>query len=368
MGIKGLSKLISTYAPRAMKEVDVKKYTGRMVAIDASVMIYQYLVAIRTNSSFASLMLTNQEGEVTSHIQGVLTKTIKMMEDGLKPVFVFEGKPPEMKQSELERRKVSREKAEEELKQAKEAGNEEEIEKLSKRTVHMNSSHIDDCKKLLQLMGVPVIDAASEAESQCAELVKKKVVWGMASEDMDSLTFGAPFLLRHLTKSQNSSKKDQSGVLEVNLSVLLEDMKLTQDEFIDMCILCGCDYCDTIRGIGQVKAYQFIQKYRTIEEVLKHLPEKFSVPEDWPYQRARELFKNPEVVKGEDVKISFSEVNREGLKEFLVNDKGFNPERVDGYIEKLQKAKDKCKQKRMDSFFTVKSSSVKRAGSGAAKD
>lgn len=135
-----------------------------------------------------------------------------------------------------------------------------------------------------------------------------------------------------------------------------------------MCILCGCDYCDTIRGIGQVKAYQFIQKYRTIEEVLKHLPEKFSVPKDWPYQRARELFKNPEVVKGEDVKISFSEVNREGLKEFLVNDKGFNPERVDGYIEKLQKAKDKCKQKRMDSFFTVKSSSVKRAGSGAAKD
>ena len=79
-------------------------------------------------------------------------------------------------------------------------------------------------------MGVPVIDAASEAELQCAELVKKKVVWGMASEDMDSLTFGAPFLLRHLTKSQNSSKKDQSGVLEVNLNALLEDMKLTQDE------------------------------------------------------------------------------------------------------------------------------------------
>lgn len=83
-------------------------------------------------------------------------------------------------------------------------------------------------------MGIPVVDAASEAESQCAELVKKKVVWGMASEDMDSLTFGTPFLLRHLTKGQSNSKKDQSGILEVNLAEVLEDMKLTQDEvFVD---------------------------------------------------------------------------------------------------------------------------------------
>ena len=135
-------------------------------------------------------------------------------------------------------------------------------------------------------MGIPVVDAASEAESQCAELVKKKVVWGMASEDMDSLTFGAPYLLRHLTKSQGG-KKDQSGVIEVDLAAVLEDMKLTQEEvrerihgdcqFVDMCILCGCDYCDTIRGIGQVKAYQFIQKYHTIETVLENLPDKYSV-------------------------------------------------------------------------------------------
>lgn len=137
-----------------------------------------------------------------------------------------------------------------------------------------------------------------------------------------------------------------------------------------MCILCGCDYCDTIRGIGQVKAYQFIQKYRTIEEVLKNLPDKYNVPDNWPYQRARELFKNPEVIKGEDIKIAFSDIDRTGLKEFLVNDKGFNPERVDGYIEKLEKAKEKCKQKRMDSFFTVKSSSssVKRSSAPAKKD
>ncbi|KAK8791259.1 FLAP endonuclease [Blastocystis sp. subtype 4] len=358
MGIKGLSKLISTYAPRAMKEVDPKKYTGRLIAIDASVMIYQYLVAIRTNSSMSSLMLTNSEGDVTSHIQGVLSKTIKMMEDGLKPVFVFEGKPPEMKRGEviLDKRKANREKAEEELKTAQETGNEEDIEKLSKRVVHMDSSHIDDCKTLLKLMGIPVVDAASEAESQCAELVKKKVVWGMASEDMDSLTFGAPYLLRHLTKSQGG-KKDQSGVIEVDLAAVLEDMKLTQEEFVDMCILCGCDYCDTIRGIGQVKAYQFIQKYHTIEKVLENLPDKYSVPPNWPYQEARRLFTSPEVTDAQNVTIKFTSIDKDGLRSFLVNDKGFNPDRVNSYIERLEKAKDKCKQRRMDSFFTVKSTS-----------
>ena len=87
---------------------------------------------------------------------------------------------------------------------------------------------------MLKLMGIPVVDAASEAESQCAELVKKKVVWGMASEDMDSLTFGTPYLLRHLTKSQSGAKKDQSGVIEVNLKEVLEDMKLTQEEVWDV--------------------------------------------------------------------------------------------------------------------------------------
>lgn len=101
-----------------------------------------------------------------------------------------------------------------------------------------------------------------------------------------------------------------------------------------MCILCGCDYCETIRGIGQVKAYQFIQKYKTIEKVIENLTDKYTVPDNWPYQRARELFKNPEVTKGEDIQIKFTEVDKEGLRQFLVTDKGFNPERVEGYIER----------------------------------
>ena len=110
-----------------------------------------------------------------------------------------------------------------------------------------------------------------------------------------------------------------------------------------MCILCGCDYCDTIRGIGQVKAYQFIQKYHSIEKVLENLPDKytvsykyfgeFKVPPDWPYKEARRLFTSPEVTNAQDITIKFGSIDKDGLISFLVNDKGFNPDRVNSYID-----------------------------------
>lgn len=111
-----------------------------------------------------------------------------------------------------------------------------------------------------------------------------------------------------------------------------------------------------------MKAYQFIQKYRTIEKVIENLTDKYQVPENWPYQKARELFKNPLVTPAEEIEVKFGEVDRKGLVEFLVDAKGFNAERVENYIERLIKARGKCQQKRMDAFFAVKSQ--KRASDG----
>lgn len=111
-----------------------------------------------------------------------------------------------------------------------------------------------------------------------------------------------------------------------------------------------------------MKAYQFIQKYRTIEKVIENLTDKYQVPENWPYQKARELFKNPLVTPAEEIEVKFGEVDRKGLVEFLVDAKGFNAERVENYIERLIKARGKCQQKRMDAFFAVKSQ--KRASNG----
>ena len=210
------------------REQALSDFTGRKIAIDASMAIYQFLVAVRTAGSAAAgpaAQLTNEAGEVTSHLQGLWYRTLKFVDSGIKPVYVFDGKPPELKGGELAKRRNAKEKAEADLAAAKEAGDAEEVDRFSRRTVKMDKGHIEECKTMLRLMGMPVcvvramrcsvcrvahrhysasppppptrsVDAPCEAEAQCAALAKAGKVYAAASEDMDTLTFGTPKLVR----------------------------------------------------------------------------------------------------------------------------------------------------------------------------
>ncbi|WKA02578.1 hypothetical protein VitviT2T_020749 [Vitis vinifera] len=354
MGIKGLTKLLADNAPKAMKEQKFESFFGRKIAIDASMSIYQFLIVVGRSGTE---MLTNEAGEVTSHLQGMFSRTIRLLEAGLKPVYVFDGKPPDLKKQELAKRFSRRADATEDLTEALETGNKEEIEKFSKRTVKVTKQHNEDCKKLLRLMGVPVIEAPSEAEAQCAALCKSGKVYAVASEDMDSLTFGAPKFLRHLMDP--SSRK--IPVMEFDITKILEELNLTMDQFIDLCILSGCDYCDSIRGIGGQTALKLIRQHGSIENILENINrERYQIPDDWPYQEARRLFKEPQVFSDdEQLDIKWSAPDEEGLITFLVNENGFNSDRVTKAIEKIKTAKNKSSQGRLESFFKpVVSSSI----------
>jgi len=128
MGIKGLMKFLMDAAPKAVVEKQgPQAYTGRLLAIDASMCLYQFMIMIRENHSGSYQNLTNEAGEVTSHIIGMLTRTIKLMENGIKPVYVFDGKPPELKMAELEERRAKRATAAVNLQVATEAGDQEAI-------------------------------------------------------------------------------------------------------------------------------------------------------------------------------------------------------------------------------------------------
>ncbi|KAG1791844.1 PIN domain-like protein [Suillus plorans] len=368
MGIKGLTALISEHAPKAITEHEIKTLFGRKVAIDASMSIYQFLIAVRQKDGE---MLTNDAGETTSHLMGFFYRTIRIVENGIKPAYVFDGKPPELKSGVLSKRFERREEAKEEGEEAKETGTAEDVDKLSRRTVKVTKEHNEECRKLLKLMGIPVIVAPSEAEAQCAELARGGKVYAAGSEDMDTLTFNAPILYRHLTFSE--AKK--APISEINLQKALEGLEMDMSQFIDLCILLGCDYLEPIRGVGPKSALKLIREHGGLAGVVEHLREKqaekeekaadaedgpkkkkggVQVPEDWPWEEAKKLFEKPDVVPASEVELEWKDPDIDGLVQFLVTEKGFNEERVRKGAEKLQKFLNAKQQGRLDGFFSVK--------------
>lgn len=346
MGILGLSKLIADIAPFAIKEGDIKNYFGRKVAIDASMCLYQFLIAVRAEGA----QLTSVDGETTSHLMGMFYRTIRMLDNGIKPVYVFDGKPPDLKSGELAKRAEKREEAQKQLEKAMEAGDEAEVDKFNRRLVRVTKEHVAEAKELVRLMGVPYVEAPCEAEAQCAALVKAGKVYGTATEDMDALTFGSNVMLRHLT----ASEARKLPVKEFNYDKVLKGFELNADEFIDLCILMGCDYCETIRGIGPKRAVEMINTYRNIETILDNLDtEKYKVPENWNFQVARKLFIAPEITDPNEIELKWSEPDEEGLVKFLCGDRQFSEERVRNGVKKILKSKGTATQGRLDSFFKV---------------
>lgn len=248
-------------------------------------------------------------------------RTCKLLEAGIKPVYVFDGKAPELKGGELAKRKERREEADKKLKEAQKADDQENVNKFSRRLVRVTRQHNEDCKKLLQLMGVPIICSPSEAEAQCAQLCKEGLVYAVATEDMDGLTFGSPRLVRHLS-SGNTDK-----VKEYSLEKVLAGFELTQEQFIDLCILMGCDYCESIKGIGGKKGLDLIRKLKSIETLLR---EKYDITEfaevtidykDKIVEEIEEKEEKEEVKNGKEEDAANRDVSIEKIKKEDVEEK-----------------------------------------------
>lgn len=130
--------------------------------------------------------------------------------------------------------------------------------------------------------------------------MKSGKVFATATEDMDSLTFGSNILLRHMTFSEARKMPIQ----EFHLNKVLEGLGLTHDQFIDLCILLGCDYTDSIRGIGPKRAIELISTHKNIENILKNIDsKKYIPPEDWNFEGARQLFKEPEITNPDEIEV-----------------------------------------------------------------
>ncbi|PXF46786.1 Flap endonuclease 1 [Gracilariopsis chorda] len=350
MGIKGLTKLIGDNAPRAINTNEIHSLFGRKIAIDASMCIYQLLVAVRVGAD----NLTNDEGEVTSHLNGLFYRTIRLLEIGIKPVYVFDGAPPTMKSGELTKRAEAKKAAEEAAKKAREEGDLEMAEKFSRRVNRVTPAMIDSCKRLVRAMGVPAVEAPCEAEAQCAELVKNGDLFATASEDMDSLTFGTSRLIRYLWAG-TASTASKKGIkpTEFALDVVLQDLDLTLPQFIDLCILCGCDYVDGIKGVGVVKALNLIRKHGDLQKVVDTLKKEksYTVPDPYPVEVLRQMFVEPIVTPAKDVVLKWKRPDVNAIKKLMIEENQFDSAKIENGIKRLLAAKQKTSQVRVDSFF-----------------
>ena len=311
--------------------------------------IYQFLIATQSFSKMGVpgvSELKDAEGNLTGHLVGLFHRTVQFMENGVKPIWVFDGKPPDLKSKELEKRSLLKKAAEEQKETAIAEGDMERAKQMAGRSIRITPEMMADAKKLVQLMGVPYIEAPGEAEAQCAELCKMGLAFGTATEDMDALTFGSPFLIRGL-----NSKKEP--ITQIDLSLVLEGFGMNMDEFIDLCILCGCDYTHSIGGIGPIKAFKLIEENRNIEAVLEKVVEsnedpkkkqKYIIPDTFLYEESRALFNEPDVNRDKaaiEANLRWVRPDPDALKAFLVEEKSFHESKVASGLTKLQNSQGK---------------------------
>ncbi len=339
----GMGVQIGEIVPR--REIELESLYGRKVAIDAFNAMYQFLSTIRQRDGTP---LMDSKGRMTSHLSGFFYRTINLMEAGIKPVYVFDGKPPEFKARELERRRESREEAEEKWREALEKGDIEEARKYAMRATRVNETLVEDAKRLLELMGMPTVQAPSEGEAQAAYMVSKGGVYASASQDYDSLLFGAPKLLRNLTITGRRKLPGKNVYVEVKpelivLEEVLKELGINREKLIELAILVGTDYNPGgIRGIGPKKALTIVK--RTKDPLKKYQKES-----DVDLYMIKEFFLNPPAT--DDYVLKWREPDEEGILKFLCDEHDFSEERVKNGLERLKKALKAGKQRTLESWF-----------------
>mgnify|MGYP000359585955 CR=1 FL=1 len=337
----------------AVRIISLKDLSGKIIAFDAYNALYQFLSTIRGPDGKP---LMDHRGRVTSHLSGLFYRTVNLVELGIKPVFVFDGKPPALKEAEIKRRMEIREEALIKYEEALKAGRLEEARKYAQQAARLKDEMVEDAKRLLSLMGVPWVQAPSEGEAQAAHMVKRGDADLCASQDYDSLLFGATALARNITISGRRKLPGKDIYVEVRPEIielprLLEKLGITREQLIDIGILVGTDYNPKgIKGIGPKRAYELVRRYGSLERAL----ETGSISRsDFPVDpmEIKKIFLEPEVT--DDYELEWSEPDVEGVVDFLCGERDFSEDRVRKALDRVLEALRKARRKtvKLTDFF-----------------
>jgi len=329
------------------KEISFTSLSNRVLAVDAYNTLYQFLSSIRGADGTP---LMDSKGRPTGHLTGLFYRTVKWLEAGVKPVFIFDGKPPELKKKTLQERRERKEEAKKKMQKALDVGDIEEARKFAQQTSKLTPEMANHAKALLDAMGIPHIQAPSEGEAEAADLAKRKIAWSAASQDYDSLLFGSPLLLRNLstTGRRKVPRKNTYIQVEPQLISLEDTLKkngLTQYQLIWLGILSGTDFNKGIYGIGPKKGLKLVSGAKSFNDVLSRLPpslkeksecDEISGLENW--EEIEEFFLKPPVTG--TGKIAFSSPNAQKIASLLCDEFDFSRERVERTLSAFEKKKE----------------------------
>ena len=315
--------------------LELSALAGQRIGVDAFLTAFQFLTTIRDRSPEGDGgPLKARNGKVVSHLMGFLNRTTTLLAAGIKPVFVFDGKAPDLKADEIAQRKARREEARTIHQQALEAGDFALAQKMAQRIISYTPEMVEETKQLLDLLGVPWVDAKAEGEGQAAVMATLGQLDAVATQDWDALLYGTPVLIRNMMTAGNKSHGRIVKAQKIILDDLLSEHQLTRAQLIDLAIMIGTDFHPGIKGIGPKTGLKLIKQYSTIEAICaekdKELPQRLD--------EIREIFRNHPVNEISNEDLVQGPVDVEGLKKFLIDDRQFSQKRFDNAMKLLEEA------------------------------
>lgn len=340
MGIN-LSDIVSA-TPRALED-----FSGKVLAIDAFNTLYQFLAIIRQPDGTP---LKDRRGRVTSHLSGLVYRLSNFVAAGIRPALVFDGEPPRLKARTIEGRADVKRRAEAEWKEALEVGDLATARTKAMQTSRLTNEMVEQSKGLLDLLGVPWVQAPSEGEAQASAMARAGVAYAAASQDYDALLFGSPRLAKNLAISgrRKLPRKDVYVDVqpeEIDLDSTLAALGVTREQLVDMALLIGTDFNEGVKGIGPKKALALIKKHESLEPALAELGGDIESKDE-----VRRIFLEPEV--SDDIDLTFRDPDGEGVRRMLCDEHDFSKDRIDVALEKFGEGRATQKQKSLDRWFS----------------